>query len=65
MKRRKFEGVAVRTSGADDIESRLDRIAEALSLRANGLPVKRGTAARHCMVRGIEAIERELGITTA
>lgn len=43
---------------------RLDRIAEALSERAAGIPVPRAHAIRVCLERGAELVERELGLTT-
>lgn len=41
---------------------RLERIAEALSKRAGGVVLKRGTVVRTAVERGIEALEAELGL---
>jgi predicted transcriptional regulator len=47
----------------DDAIQRLERIAEALSKRAGGVPIKRGTAVRAAVQHGIESLEAELGLT--
>jgi hypothetical protein len=41
---------------------RLDRIREALSMRAAGARLKRSDAIRAAIERGVEALESELGI---
>jgi predicted transcriptional regulator len=41
---------------------RLDRLAEAMSKRAAGAAVKRGTALRAAVERGMEQLEAELGL---
>jgi hypothetical protein len=41
---------------------RLDAVAQAMSKRAAGAAVKRGTALRAAVERGMEALEAELGI---
>ena len=46
----------------DDAIERLERIAEALSKRAGGAQIKRGTAVRVAVQHGIEALEAELGL---
>lgn len=46
----------------DDAIRRLERIAEALSERAGGALIKRGTAVRVAVQHGIEALETELGL---
>lgn len=56
-----FKGVAVRTEGSD-LDARLDRVAEELTRRAAGVPQRRSNVAKTCMIRGLEAIERELGL---
>lgn len=42
---------------------RLDRIAEALSERLPGRPLKRSDAIRAAIEKGVEALERELGLS--
>jgi predicted transcriptional regulator len=44
--------------------ARLDRLADAMSKRAAGAAVKRGTALRAAVERGIADLERELGLAT-
>jgi hypothetical protein len=61
-KERAFKGVAVRTDESN-LESRLDRVAEILTQRAAGVPQRRTTVAKVCMERGLEAMERELGLS--
>lgn len=46
----------------EDTIERLDRIAEAMSKRAAGVNVKRGTVVRAAIERGIVALEAELGL---
>jgi hypothetical protein len=53
---RLFRGVAVRTDEA--LELRLDRLAMLLS--TPGGRVKRAQAAREAMLRGLDALEREI-----
>ena len=60
MVKRKFEGVSVRTTDADNIEGRLDRVAAELSKRAAGVKLKRGTVAKAALERGLAAFEAEL-----
>ncbi|WP_437799515.1 hypothetical protein [Sorangium sp. So ce693] len=43
----------------------LDRIAEALSGRVSGVRLKRSDALRVALERGIEVLERELGLAAA
>lgn len=43
---------------------RLDRIAEALVARSGGVIVRRADALRLATERGVEVLERELGITS-
>lgn len=45
----------------DSTLARLDSLAEAMSKRAAGAIVKRGTALRAIVERGLEALEAELG----
>lgn len=47
----------------DSTIERLERIAEALSKRAGGVVLKRGTVVRTAVERGIEALETELGLS--
>lgn len=61
-KKQKFEGVSVRTEAA--VDERLDRVAEELSRRAAGMVVKRTAVAKTAMLRGLDAIERELGLVS-
>lgn len=61
-KKQKFEGVSVRTE--QSVDDRLDRVAAELSKRASGLVVKRGAVAKTAMMRGLEIIERELGLVS-
>jgi predicted transcriptional regulator len=42
---------------------RLERIAEAMTKAAQGAKVKRGTAARAVLERGLDVTEASLGIT--
>ena len=42
---------------------RLERVAEAMSKRAAGVAVKRGTAVRVAVDRGLAVLEAELGLT--
>jgi hypothetical protein len=58
---RAFKGVAVRTDDGD-LEARLDRVAAELTKRAAGVPQRRTAVARSAMLRGLEAMERELDI---
>jgi hypothetical protein len=53
--------VAVRTDDGD-LEARLDRVAAELTKRAAGVPQRRTAVARSAMLRGLEAMERELDI---
>ncbi len=46
----------------DDLSSRLDRIAEALTRRAAGVSVGRSRALKLAIERGIDALEEELGL---
>jgi hypothetical protein len=59
---RKFEGVCIRTER--EIDARLDALALALSKRAAGVAVKRGSAAKAALLRGLDAIEHELGLVS-
>lgn len=43
-----------------DLVDRLDRVAEAMSERAAGLPVNRSNAARVALERGLDVLEVEL-----
>ncbi len=60
-KERAFKGVSVRTDEGD-LEVRLDRVASELTKRAAGVQQKRASVAKACMERGLEAMERELGL---
>ena len=46
----------------DDTLARLDRLSEAMSKRAGGATVKRGTALRAVVDHGLAALEAELGL---
>ena len=48
-------------ASADDVD-RLDRLAQALSDRTPGLSVNRSAAARAAILRGLDALEVELGV---
>jgi predicted transcriptional regulator len=47
----------------DATMQRLDALAEAMSKRAAGAAVKRGTALRAVVERGMAGLEEELGLT--
>ncbi len=57
---RKFAGVAVRTD--EEIDARLDRVADELTRRAAGVQHKRAQVVRVAMLRGLDSLESELGI---
>lgn len=61
-KPQKFEGVSVRTD--DDVDARFDRVAIEMGKRAAGVVVKRGSVARAALLRGLQEIEKELGIAS-
>jgi hypothetical protein len=58
---RQFKGVSIRTEG-DEVEHRLDRVAAEVAKRAAGVRVTRSTVARSALLRGLEAMENELGL---
>jgi predicted transcriptional regulator len=45
----------------DAVTRRLDRLAEALTKRAAGMPVTRAATMRLALEKGMEALETELG----
>jgi hypothetical protein len=45
-----------------ELVKRLDRLATLLSARAAGTPVKRSDAVRLAVTRGLDVLERELGV---
>ncbi|WP_437279266.1 hypothetical protein WME90_01540 [Sorangium sp. So ce375] len=45
-----------------ELADRIDRIAAEMASRAAGVDVKRGEAARVATERGVEVLERELGL---
>lgn len=53
--------LAIRLS--DEDARRIDRIAEVLTERAAGAKITRSSAYRQALLRGIPALEAELGIT--
>jgi len=58
----KFQGVSVRTDG-EGLDERIDRVVAELAKRGAGIAPKKNTVARNAMLRGLEAIERELGLS--
>jgi uncharacterized small protein (DUF1192 family) len=57
---KKFTGVSVRTAG--EVDDRIDRLVTELSRRSAGIAPKRNTVAREALLRGLEVLERELGV---
>lgn len=48
-----------------ELSSRVDRVSEELCRRAAGLPCSRSAALRLLVTRGLDVVERELGLATA
>ena len=60
-KAKTFEGVSVRTNG-DELEVRFERVLAEMAKRNAGVAPKKNTLARQAMLRGLQAIEQELGL---